>query len=125
MWPLSCGFRRRAGAPRAARGAPGRRRPRRRPAARRAPGAPAAGAPRSWTGSSLHPSDPAATAKLLGGRLVLPGRPSGRGARVKLAIGAVVTFFAVALAGARAERIVRLVAAGKPAPDRFQGAWAR
>jgi Fe-S oxidoreductase len=44
---------------------------------------------------------------------------------VKLAIGAVLTFFAVALAGRRAERIVRLVAAGRPAPDRFQGAWGR
>jgi Fe-S oxidoreductase len=44
---------------------------------------------------------------------------------VKLAIGAVLTFFAVALAGQRTERIVRLVAKGKPAPDRFEGAWAR
>jgi Fe-S oxidoreductase len=44
---------------------------------------------------------------------------------VKLAIGAVLTFFAVALAGQRAERIVRLVATGKPAPDRFRGAWGR
>jgi len=44
---------------------------------------------------------------------------------VKLAIGAVLTFFAVALAGQRSERIVRLVAKGKPAPDRFQGAWTR
>jgi len=44
---------------------------------------------------------------------------------VKLAIGAVLTFFAVALAGRRSERIVRLVAQGKPAPDRFEGAWAR
>jgi len=44
---------------------------------------------------------------------------------VKLAIGAVLTFFAVALAGQRAERIVRLVAAGRPAPDRLQGAWGR
>jgi hypothetical protein len=44
---------------------------------------------------------------------------------VKLAIGAVLTFFAVALAGQRAERIVRLVATGKPAPDRFLGAWGR
>jgi Fe-S oxidoreductase len=44
---------------------------------------------------------------------------------VKLAIGAVLTFFAVALAGRRAERIVRLVAAGRPAPDRLQGAWGR
>jgi Fe-S oxidoreductase len=44
---------------------------------------------------------------------------------VKLAIGAVLTFFAVALAGQRAERIVRVVAKGKPAPDRFEGAWAR
>jgi Fe-S oxidoreductase len=44
---------------------------------------------------------------------------------VKLAIGAVLTFFAVALAGQRAERIARLVAAGQPAPDRFRGAWGR
>ena len=44
---------------------------------------------------------------------------------MKLAIGAVLTFFAVALAGQRAERIVRLVATGKPAPDRFRGAWGR
>ncbi len=44
---------------------------------------------------------------------------------MKLAIGAVLTFFAVALAGQRSERIVRLVAKGKPAPDRFQGAWTR
>jgi Fe-S oxidoreductase len=44
---------------------------------------------------------------------------------VRLAIGAVITFFAVALAGARAERIVRLIGSGKPAPDRFQGAWGR
>jgi Fe-S oxidoreductase len=44
---------------------------------------------------------------------------------VKLAIGAVLTFFAVALAGRRAERIVRLVTTGKPAPDRFRGAWGR
>jgi Fe-S oxidoreductase len=44
---------------------------------------------------------------------------------VKLAIGAALTFFAVALAGQRAERIVRLVAAGAPAPERFRGAWSR
>ena len=44
---------------------------------------------------------------------------------MKLAIGAVLTFFAVALAGQRAERIVRLIATGRPAPERFQGAWAR
>ena len=44
---------------------------------------------------------------------------------MKLAIGAVLTFFAVALAGQRAERITRLVASGQPAPDRFKGAWAR
>jgi Fe-S oxidoreductase len=44
---------------------------------------------------------------------------------VKLAIGAVLTFFAVALAGRRAEWIVRLVAAGRPAPERLQGAWGR
>ena len=34
---------------------------------------------------------------------------------MKLAIGAVLTFFAVALAGQRAERIVRLIATGQPA----------
>ena len=44
---------------------------------------------------------------------------------MKLAIGAVLTFFAVALAGQRAERIVRLIATGQPAPERFQGAWTR
>ena len=44
---------------------------------------------------------------------------------MKLAIGAVLTFFAVALAGQRAERITRLIASGQPAPDRFEGAWAR
>ena len=44
---------------------------------------------------------------------------------MKLAIGAVLTFFAVALAGQRAERITRLIASGQPAPDRVQGAWAR
>src|SRR5215213_8471937 len=44
---------------------------------------------------------------------------------MKLAIGAVLTFFAVALAGQRAERITRLIASGQPAPDRFQGARAR
>ena len=43
---------------------------------------------------------------------------------MKLAIGAVLTFFAVALAGQRAERITRLIATGQPAPDRFEGAWA-
>ena len=43
---------------------------------------------------------------------------------MKLAIGAVLTFFAVALAGQQAERI-RLIASGQPAPDRFQSAWAR
>jgi Fe-S oxidoreductase len=44
---------------------------------------------------------------------------------MKLAIGAVLTFFAVALAGQRAERITRLIASGQPAPDRFRGGWAR
>jgi Fe-S oxidoreductase len=44
---------------------------------------------------------------------------------VKLAVGAVLTFFAVALAGRRIEWLARLVAAGKPAPERFQGAWSR
>jgi Fe-S oxidoreductase len=44
---------------------------------------------------------------------------------MKLAIGAVLTFFAVALAGQRAERIARLIGVGQPAPDRFRGAWSR
>jgi len=44
---------------------------------------------------------------------------------VQLAIGAVVTFFAVALAGRRAEWVTRLIGVGKPAPERFQGARAR
>ncbi|HEV8651097.1 MAG TPA: (Fe-S)-binding protein [Actinomycetes bacterium] len=44
---------------------------------------------------------------------------------VKLAIGAVITFFAVALAGRRAEWVTRLIGVGKPAPERFQGAWTR
>ena len=44
---------------------------------------------------------------------------------MKLAIGAVITFFAVALSGRRAERIVRLIGTGRPAPDRFKGAWSR
>src|SRR4030095_11527278 len=44
---------------------------------------------------------------------------------MKLAIGAVLTSFAVALAGQRAERIVRLIATGRPAPERFQCAGAR
>src|SRR4029453_3257435 len=44
---------------------------------------------------------------------------------MKLAIGAVLTFFAVALAGQRAERITRLIASGQPAPDRLRGGWAR
>jgi Fe-S oxidoreductase len=44
---------------------------------------------------------------------------------VKLAAGAVITFFAVALAGRRVEWLARLVAAGKPAPERFEGAWGR
>src|SRR5512132_2993494 len=44
---------------------------------------------------------------------------------VKLAAGAVITFFAVALAGRRVEWLTRLVAAGKPAPERVEGAWSR
>ena len=44
---------------------------------------------------------------------------------VKLAAGAVITFFAVALAGRRVEWLTRLVTAGKPAPERFEGAWSR
>ena len=44
---------------------------------------------------------------------------------MKLAIGAVLTFFAVALAGRRGEELVRLLTLGKPAPERFEGAWAR
>ena len=44
---------------------------------------------------------------------------------MRLAIGAVLTFFAVALAGRRAEELVRLIALGKPAPERFRGAWTR
>jgi Fe-S oxidoreductase len=44
---------------------------------------------------------------------------------VKLAIGAVATFLAVALTGRRAEWVTRLIAVGKPAPERFQGAWTR
>jgi Fe-S oxidoreductase len=46
-------------------------------------------------------------------------------ATLKLAIGAVITFLAVALAGRRAEQIVRLIGTGQPAPERFQGAWTR
>ena len=44
---------------------------------------------------------------------------------MKLAVGAVITFFAVGLTGRRVEWLTRLVAAGKPAPERFQGAWSR
>ena len=44
---------------------------------------------------------------------------------MKLAIGLVLTFFAVALAGQRAERITRLIATGQPAPERFEHAWTR
>ena len=44
---------------------------------------------------------------------------------MKLAVGAVITFFAVGLAGRRVEWLTRLVAVGKPAPERFQGAWSR
>ncbi|HZC99152.1 MAG TPA: (Fe-S)-binding protein [Actinomycetes bacterium] len=44
---------------------------------------------------------------------------------MKLAIGAVITFLAVALAGRRTEQLVRLIAVGRPVPERFQGAWGR
>ncbi len=44
---------------------------------------------------------------------------------MRLAIGAVLTFFAVALTGRRAEELVRLITVGKPAPERFDGAWTR
>src|SRR4029453_12270031 len=44
---------------------------------------------------------------------------------VKLAAGAVITFFAVALAGGRVEGLPGGAAAGKPAPERFEGAWSR
>jgi Fe-S oxidoreductase len=44
---------------------------------------------------------------------------------LKLAIGAVITFLAVALAGRRSEQLVRLIGAGRPAPERFEGAWTR
>src|SRR4029450_4568179 len=44
---------------------------------------------------------------------------------MKLAIGLVLTFFAVALAGERAERMTRLIATGRPAPERFEHAWTR
>ena len=44
---------------------------------------------------------------------------------MKLAIGAVITFVAIALAGRRAEQLVRLIGVGTPAPERFQGAWTR
>ncbi len=40
---------------------------------------------------------------------------------MKLAIAAVITFFAIGLAGMRAERIARLVAVGAPAPERLHG----
>ena len=40
---------------------------------------------------------------------------------MKLAIGAVLTFFAVALAGQRAERITRLITSGQPAPGPVRG----
>ena len=44
---------------------------------------------------------------------------------MKLAIGLVITFFAVALSGRRAEQLVRLIGVGQPAPERFEGAGAR
>ena len=44
---------------------------------------------------------------------------------MKLAIGAVITFLAIALAGRRVEQLVQLIGVGKPAPERFQGAWTR
>jgi Fe-S oxidoreductase len=44
---------------------------------------------------------------------------------LKLAIGLVITFLAVALAGRRAEQIVRLIGVGQPAPERFDGAGTR
>jgi Fe-S oxidoreductase len=44
---------------------------------------------------------------------------------LKLAIGLVITFFAVALSGRRAEQLVRLIGVGQPAPERFEGAGAR
>jgi len=44
---------------------------------------------------------------------------------VKLAIGAVITFLAVALTGRRTEQLVRLIGVGQPAPERFEGAWTR
>src|SRR5688500_18193763 len=86
-----------------------------------------------WVGSRIRPAYPVAPdcaagprpplstlSMLLSGRLPSgqpeATRPGGRG--MKLAIGAVLTFFAVALAGQRAERITRLIASGQPAPDR-------
>jgi Fe-S oxidoreductase len=48
-----------------------------------------------------------------------------REATVKLAIGAVITFIAIALAGRRTEQLVRLIMVGRPAPERFEGAWGR
>jgi len=44
---------------------------------------------------------------------------------LKLAIGLVITFLAVALSGRRAEQLVRLIGVGQPAPERFEGAGAR
>ncbi len=44
---------------------------------------------------------------------------------MKLAIGLVITFLAVALSGRRAEQLVRLIGVGQPAPERFEGAGAR
>ena len=44
---------------------------------------------------------------------------------MKLAIGAVITFLAVALTGRRTEQLVRLIGVGQPAPERFEGAWTR
>jgi len=44
---------------------------------------------------------------------------------LKLAIGAVITFLAIALTGRRVEQLVRLIGVGRPAPERFEGAWTR
>jgi Fe-S oxidoreductase len=44
---------------------------------------------------------------------------------LKLAIGLVITFLAVALSGRRVEQLVRLIRVGQPAPERFEGAGAR
>src|SRR6266536_5101540 len=47
------------------------------------------------------------------------------GSTLKLAIGAVITFLAIALTGRRVEQLVRLIGVGRPAPERFEGAWTR